>query len=328
MTVPERSSTSWSQSWSQRIVDGATHPGIKTGVVCGLISAVFYTFANIALRHSVAVDSFFVAAIKSAPAIFFLTPYLLVIKLSGRPIAVSRHLVPRFILVSVLGQIGGNGVFQMALGEIGLAATVPITLGALLIASAFVGRWMLGESVQRRTMVAITILIGAVVLLSQSGEPATVEGGGAWRPFLGAAYAMFSGVCFAVFSSMMRLSMQQGLQSATAMWINSAVGVVCLLMVTFYRTDMSELAALPVGLWYSMMLAGFFNLVAFIAIATAMRVLPIVAVHLLNASQVAMAATAGVVLFSEPLTHSLIVGILMTMGGLLVLASRRPAKTT
>lgn len=263
---------------------------------------------------------------KSAPTILFLTPYLLTIKFSGRPIMASRHLVPRFVLVSLVGQVGGNGSFQFALKNIGLAASVPITLGSLLIGSALIGRWMLGESVQRKTAIAIAILITAVVLLTQSGEP-TAEGvaGAAIRldRIIGALFAMVSGLSFAIFSSTMRLSMQQGLQSATAMWISGAVGTTALLTIFASTAGIGVLESLPSSLWTSMAMAGLFNFVAFVAITTAMRVLPIVAVHLLNASQVAMAAIAGVVLFGEPMTAGLILGIALTMAGLLVLATKR-----
>ncbi|TWU03210.1 DMT family transporter [Neorhodopirellula pilleata] len=323
--------TDCSLTLRQRFSQSAAHPGISVGIACGFISAVFYTLSNIALRQSVSVDSFFVAAMKSGPTIVFLTPYLLAMKWTGRRVAVSPHLIPRFMLVSLIGQVGGNGSFQFALGKIGLAATVPITLGSLLIASAVLGRWILGESVQRRTAIAITILIAAVFLLSQSGEtPLTGIAGDAlrWEQFSGAMFAVGSGVSFAIFSTTMRLSMQQGLQSATAMWISGMVGTTALLAIAFSRIGLESLDGLTVGLWQSMIFAGVFNFVAFVAITTAMRVLPIVAVHLLNASQVAMAATAGVILFSEPTTWKLISGIVLTMAGLMVLATRRPLKTS
>jgi drug/metabolite transporter (DMT)-like permease len=44
----------------------------------------------------------------------------------------------------------------------------------------------------------------------------------------------------------------------------------------------------------------------------------VVYVHLINASQAAMAAIAGVMIFSEPLTWYLVVGILLTATGLLL----------
>lgn len=331
-----------------RIVETATHPGIPVGIACGLVSAVFYTLANIALRQSVSVDAFFVAAMKSVPTLFFLTPYLLAIKASGRPIVNHPHLVPRFIAVSLIGQVAGNGSFQLALGSIGLAASVPITLGSLLIGSAIIGRWILGETVRRRTAIAIAILLIAVLILTQSGEPvefdSVADGGLAteipdqsavdlvapvgWDRLIGAMYAIVSGLSFALFSSTMRLSMKQGMQSATAMWISGAVGTFALLSIVAARSGLDTLAGVPGTIWFSMLMAGVFNFVAFVAITTAMRVLPIVAVHLLNASQVAMAATAGVILFGERLTLTLIAGIALTLVGLIVLAAKRPTAAT
>jgi multidrug transporter EmrE-like cation transporter len=44
---------------------------------------------------------------------------------------------------------------------------------------------------------------------------------------------------------------------------------------------------------------------------------------LINASQVAMAAVAGVILFAEPVTASLVIGIALTIAGLMILATRR-----
>ncbi|EMI44272.1 DMT family transporter [Rhodopirellula sp. SWK7] len=319
--------------WPERMYGSIVRPGIGLGVVCGLISAVFYTLANISLRQSVAADPFLVAAFKAIPTVICLTPFLVALKMGGQPIAKSGHLVPRFILISLLGQVGGNASFQVALGMIGLAAAVPITLGALLIGSAIVGRVLLGETVRRRTAIAMAILMVAVVILSQAGHPdpdasslvASERADSlAVQRWVGAAFAVFSGLCFAVFSSTMRFNMQKGMQAATAMWISGTVGSLALFAMVALRGGFADIAELPASLWWSMGAAGVFNFLAFIAITTAMKVLPIVAVHLLNASQVAMAAAAGVILFAEPVTATLLIGIALTMVGLLVLARRRP----
>ena len=72
-----------------------------------------------------------------------------------------------------------------------------------------------------------------------------------------------------------------------------------------------------------MFAAAAFNFTAFVALAFALKSLPVVAVNLINASQVAMAAVAGVMLFAEPATAPLIIGIMLTFAGLMILASRR-----
>jgi len=74
-----------------------------------------------------------------------------------------------------------------------------------------------------------------------------------------------------------------------------------------------------------MFAAGLFNFAAFVALASSLKVLPVVAVNLINASQVAMAALAGVLLFAEPVTATLLAGIVLTVAGLVALANpRRP----
>jgi DME family drug/metabolite transporter len=70
------------------------------------------------------------------------------------------------------------------------------------------------------------------------------------------------------------------------------------------------------------------NFTAFAALSLSLKALPVVAVNLINATQVAMAAAAGVILFAEPLTASLIIGIALTFAGLLILASRGSAGKT
>ena len=67
--------------------------------------------------------------------------------------------------------------------------------------------------------------------------------------------------------------------------------------------------------------AGILNFLAFIALSVALKSLPVIAVNLLNASQVAMAAVAGILLFSEPVTNSLVIGVALTLIGLVAMVS-------
>jgi drug/metabolite transporter (DMT)-like permease len=72
-----------------------------------------------------------------------------------------------------------------------------------------------------------------------------------------------------------------------------------------------------------MVVAGLLNFCAFVSLSIALKSLPVVAVNLLNASQVAMAALAGIIFFSEPVTSSLITGVGLTLLGLLVMVQRK-----
>ena len=68
--------------------------------------------------------------------------------------------------------------------------------------------------------------------------------------------------------------------------------------------------------------SGVFNLIAFAALTKALQMATVVFVNALNASQTAMAATIGVIFFQEPLTGSMLMGVLLTIFGLWQLRRR------
>lgn len=296
--------------------------GIVAASICGGLSAIFYTLANIALRGSVGVDPFLVSAVKAAPTVLVLGPFLGWLLFRGETLATSARMVPRFIAVSFIAHLLGNAGFQVALGVIGLAATVPITLGVLIIGGAVLGRVMLHEPVRPRAIVAIITLITAVIVLSQPGA-SLVSNATSIPVWAGGLCAAASGAAYALFGVVLRQSLTGGLSTSVTMFISGVVGSIALWSVTLLRLGIGPIESIPAGQWGVMFAAGIFNFTAFSALSVALKSLPVVAVNLINASQVAMAAVAGVILFAEPVTASLIIGILLTIAGLMILANRR-----
>ena len=295
---------------------------------CGLIAATFYTCANIALRQCVNIDPLLVSAVKAAPTVILLSPFLIWMRFNGMRIATSYEMVPRFIVVSLLGQFVGNAAFQFALGSIGLAASVPITLGVLIGAGAVLARVMLGEPIRRKTIVAMVILVVAVFVLSQPGATSIPTNSESALPtWLGAGCAAASGVAYALFGTVMRQSLQRGLSAPVTMWISGIVGMTSLWSATLAMSGLASISATTDGQWQTMAAAGVFNFLAFVALSIALKALSVTAVNLINTTQVAMAAVAGVALFGEPITGPLVAGILLTVGGLLILARRKPNPT-
>jgi DME family drug/metabolite transporter len=296
--------------------------GIVAASICGGLAAIFYTLANIALRQCVGVDPFLVSAVKAAPTVLLLGPFLAWLLFRGETIATSARVVPRFIVISFVAHLLGNAGFQIALGVIGLAASVPITLGVLIIGGAILGRVMLHEPVRRRVIVAIITLIAAVVVLSLPGASVAAES--ATIPvWAGALCAAASGAAYALFGVVMRQALTGGLSTSATMFISGMVGSITLWSVTLMRLGIEPIESIAASEWGVMAAAGIFNFTAFTALSVALKSLPVVAVNLINASQVAMAAAAGVILFSEPLTASLIIGIALTIVGLMILANWR-----
>ncbi|QDT08697.1 DMT family transporter [Planctomycetes bacterium K23_9] len=298
--------------------------GVVAAAAFGLASAVLYTASNIALRKSVGVDPFLVSAVKAAPTLVVMGPFLIWMIATHKTIATSYSIVPKFILVSLIGQFIGNAAFQVALGVIGLAASVPITLGTLIIGGAILGRFMLGEPVRIRTIIAMITLIGAVVILSMPGATnAPAESTSTLPLWVGAACAAGSGAAYALFGVVVRQALTGGMSAPAIMFLSGLVGTISLWAFCFTRMDIAAMMLIPAADWNMMIAAGIFNTIAFVALSTSLKALPVVAVNLINASQVAMAATAGVILFAEPITWPLLTGIALTFVGLAILASRK-----
>lgn len=298
--------------------------GIVAASAFGLFAAVGYTAANIALRQSVAVDPFLVSAVKAAPTVMLLGPVLIWMWLTNRTIATSTKMIPRFAAAALLAQVVGNGAFQIALGVIGLAASVPITLGTLIIGGAILGRMMLGEPVRIRTIIAMMTLILAVVVLSLPGATAKPIASSISLPiWAGALMAVASGAAYSLFGVMLRQTLTGGLSPPATMFVSGVVGAIVLWTITVSRIGASGIESITADQWSVMATAGICNFTAFVSLSIALKALPVVAVNLLNASQVAMAAVAGVLLFAEPVTWPLLIGIALTFAGLGILANRR-----
>ncbi|MEO1527958.1 MAG: DMT family transporter [Planctomycetota bacterium] len=297
------------------------------GPVCGFAAAVLYTLTNIALRDCIQVDPYLVSAVKATPTVLLLGPFLIMVAVKGGRVLESRQKLPQFLVASFMAQVIGNAGFQKSLGHIGLAAAVPITLGTLIVGGAILGILLLKEHVGQRKTIAMVTLIAAVIVLSlPPGTPETTSTT-ASKPLttvdvlLGSFWAAVSGLSYSFFGVSLRQMLQTGVRPSTTMFVSGTVGFITLWTYSLALLPREELAATTSRAWVSMTTAGILNFAAFIAITVSLRLLPVVAVNLINASQVAMAAIAGVLLFEEAFTRPLMLGILLTLSGLVLLAS-------
>ena len=72
--------------------------------------------------------------------------------------------------------------------------------------------------------------------------------------------------------------------------------------------------------WTMMSLAGVANAAAFLALSISLKSASVLTVHLINCSQVAMAAVAGLILFGERLDTLVSWGVALTVAGFLAMA--------
>jgi drug/metabolite transporter (DMT)-like permease len=287
-----------------------------------LTAALGYAAANVALRAATETDAILVSAAKSWPTVAACAPLLIWMLLKKQKVATSWSTFPTLLLGVTIGQLFGNVLFQVSLGIIGLALSVPLNLSAMIIGGAVMGRVLLGDPVSRRTIVAIVILIVATVVLSMGGSTILPE-----RPVtpmmfaLGVAAALVSGAAYSFFGTAMRKGLREGLTVPLAMGASGMVGVLLLTPLAVGVMGVEKIAATSTVQWWAIVLAGTFNMAAFFMLSFSLRAIPVVAVNLLNATQAALAALAGVWWFNEELTTSMVLGSAITIAGLVVLGT-------
>ena len=287
-------------------------PG-QQGAILGIFAAASYTTSNIALRQLSRpgdIDwTLLVTACKAMPVVWVSLVLIAYRSRQGLQALPPRKYVLPLLATGVLMQLGGNLMFQTALSLGGLAFTVPMVFCSLIATTAALGWYFLGEAVRGRTLVAVVLVAVSICVLSFGAEQATLSvRGTAGNGAIAAAIvvALISGFSFGTCGIVVRHTVQRVSLSGSLILISS-VG--------------ERLLAIAPGELGWLILAGVSNCAAFFAISSAMKRINVMQANLLNASQTAMAGTAGVLFFAEPLTAALAVGIVLTIAGLTVLGT-------
>ena len=277
------------------------------GTICGLFSAVGYTIANICLRSVADTDPAWVTAVKAVPNVLLVAPWLLV------RMARSQHVLPppkillSLFATGVFSQLFGNVLFQWALGIVGIALCVPLVLGTLILTSALAGKLFLREVITARLAISMAILIIAICVLSSGANDAheSMQGEGTatsavispWQLTLGVGAACFAGFSYALLGVVIRHGVSDTAPLSTTLVTVGLAGIISVGALSFYTIGWDGMVATTSREWWYMGWAGFWNAAAFLALAKALQLTTVTYVNSLNASQAAMAALAGVVLF-------------------------------
>lgn len=304
---------------------------VAWGTVFGLTSAIGYTGANAFLREaSILSDPVWVSCVKAVPTTVMFLPLLVWQWSQGQPPCNTRRAVIGLSIAGLLGQAVGNVSFQYALGVIGMALSVPLCLGTLLFGTALLARLWLHEPVTTRSALAMLVLLGAVAVLSfgagdahravQQQQPHTQHDG--WAVALAVAAACISGFTYAFLGAVIRRAVTGHATLAATLVVVSIVGLVSLGPMSYYFVGLDAMRATTWQQFRPMLLAGLFNAAAFYALSKSLQLLPVLHYNLLNASQTAFAAVAGVLFFREPVTPALGLGVALTVAGLVLMQER------
>jgi drug/metabolite transporter (DMT)-like permease len=297
------------------------------GTLCGLFSAVVYTIANAFLRSVKDCDPVWVSAVKALPTALVMVPWLIVMLRRGQKLSPSIGMTAAIAAGGLVGQVLGNVSFQYALGEIGVAVTVPLTLGGMIVAAAVLGRIFLHEPVTPRTALSLGLLLGSICVLSLGADAArqsvAVVPPTGWQLIAGVAAGCLSGVAYATLNVVIRHTTLAGMPLPTTIFTVAVVGLVSLGGMSWLRIGLAGMLASEPRDLAMMLAAGVCNALAFMALTRSLQLTSVVYVNALNATQATLAALAGILIFGEAASPWLLTGVLLTIAGLLVMTRRR-----
>jgi drug/metabolite transporter (DMT)-like permease len=297
-----------------------------------MIAAVGYTAANCCLRAAVNCDPVWVSCVKAIPTAVFTGVPIAAGLMAGQRVLPDKHVLKTLVLAALLGQLGGNVLFQYSLGVVGIGLAVPLCMGMIIIASAVLARLYLHESVTVGALVSMIALVAAIWVLSLGADAAYLsvvkQAPRGWLLAGGVIAACFSGFAYAVLGVAIRYGVTGKASITATTFVVCFVGVVSLGLVSCQRLGYAGILGTHPRDWLSMLAAGLFNFVAFIALARALQVATVIYVNGVNASQVAMAAVAGVVLFRESPSWALVMGVVLTIAGVMLMPRHRQLPRT
>lgn len=321
-----------SESVSPPASDADTSPvesaGIfSMGTLLGLGAAVGYSLANLGLRHVSEPNdlawAIWVSCIKASPAALLAWVIIALRATRGQQAMPPRKLWLPLLGGGLLMQFGGNVMFQWALGIGGLVVTVPVVFAAIITTGACLGRIFLNDPLSVRTLIAMGILIVAIcaVTIGASDATSAVSDSADFSTVaMACIIATLSGVAYGTNGVFIRhVLVSNPISISATLVMFSTTGTVVLGITSFMTLGPERMIGTTFDQWMSMLVAGSANALAFFSVGAALKRLSVNRVNLLNATQNAMCALGGVLLFHEPFTTPLMIGCGLTIVGILMM---------
>ena len=217
-----------------------------------------------------------------------------------------------------------------AMGVVGVGTTATLQMGVMLACTAILGRMVLGEPVSWQQVIAIVLIVAAVLSFSQgaqSVEQVAVEDiAVASKTLLGVAGGVLAGLAFAILVVGVRKAVTGETSPEAVVFLISLMGVAFMGPLCVFRLGIAALAQTPPQHLGMMLLAGLMNVVGFLLLTNALRLVPVVRVNVLNnALTMTLTVVAGIVFFAEPWNGHLGLGMALSMvGAILITLAPRP----
>ncbi|NMC21394.1 MAG: DMT family transporter [Thermogutta sp.] len=298
----------------------AASAAILGSILC-LSAAFFYAGANVALRMladpSRATDPMWTICVKETVTVLVVGPLLLFQYLQGRASLPSRRSLSILVAVGLAVQLIGNVGLLWAMGIVGLAIALPIALAVSLISAALLGAVLLGESLTWRVMAGIGLLIAGIVCL-RAGAGGGLEGNHApaWMVIVAMLVACLAGITFGLLTIAIRHVARRDTSVWVVVFVVTGCGTVSLGILSWARFGLAALAATPGEHLLWMGVSGVLNLLGFVTLSKGLQWTPVARANILTASQVALAALAGWILFQEKVNPPVLLGFGLTLAAL------------
>ncbi len=228
--------------------------------------------------------------------------------------------------IGVIYNVTGNAAFQISLTLSGLVFTVPISHSTMLWSAAFAGLLILGEPITRAVAVGVTLLIASLVFLTAGATNSLPQ----MEPILVAVAvltAMSAGASYGVGTAIYRRWVANRLTTEQALSIITLTGMISTGVIAFIRVGLDGAMATPLVVVLAMLAAGVANAVALTTISKALQYIAVAKANAINATQIALSALAGLLIFAEPVTALVLIGLGLTIAGLLSIG-RQPIRAS
>ena len=199
-------------------------------------------------------DPFWVSCIKALPTLLLASGLLTYRWLRGQSSWPGWRVLGLLIVTGLVAQVLGNVLFQYGLSIVGIALSVPLTFGTLILSGALLGRIWLNEPITPRAAGAMTLLIVSIVILSTGAKAAeqVVESGAAvahsgWHVALGVIAACVSGFAYGLLGVVLRRAVSAKTPLGTTLFVISGTGAVSLGLCSLSATGMVGAVANPAG---------------------------------------------------------------------------------
>lgn len=316
---------STSRDESQPPLSGPQAKVLPIGILFCALAALFYTGANAAMTvlGRIGTSELWLVGIKETVTVLSLAPMALLLWIRQPNTRPDRLTWSMLIAAGLMTQLLGNIGYAYSLKVIGMAATIPIISASILVSTAFLGRLLLNERVSIRSTLSIAMLIVAICFISGgSGRAAEPTKGTYLLPAYRSVAILMSivaGLCFGFLTIAIRHAMNRSVPKPVVMTTITAAGFFLLVPAALYRDGLALITTTTGTEWAWMLGAGLFNLVAFYCLNKGLQLTRAVHANITTSSQIAMAALLGLILFHEPFTAWLAIGVLLTVAGVLLI---------